>query len=85
MIGYVEAPQAWWLTNGMARSVGVNLPRAVIEGWLTRQELGVILARCERCGKSDACIDWLAQAAFHQPLPGFCDNKADIEALSLGG
>ena len=36
MIGYPEAPKAWWLTRGMARISGVNLPRAVVEGWLQR-------------------------------------------------
>jgi hypothetical protein len=39
MIGYPEAPRAWWLTRGMARISGVNLPRAVVEGWLQRDEL----------------------------------------------
>ena len=32
MIGYPEAPRAWWLTRGMARISGVNLPRAVVVG-----------------------------------------------------
>ena len=39
MIGYPEAYKAWWLTRGMARISGVNLSRAVVEGWLQRAEL----------------------------------------------
>ncbi|MDZ4095417.1 MAG: DUF6455 family protein [Paracoccaceae bacterium] len=82
MIGYVEAPQAWWLAHGMARSIGVSLPHAVLEGWLTRRELGVMVSRCQSCGKSLDCTSWLAQANGRRSLPVFCGNKADLEALS---
>lgn len=83
MIGYVEAPRAWWLTHGMARAVGVNLPRAVIEGWLTRRELASLVNRCQACACSESCTSWLALAERDEgALPGFCCNKADIEALS---
>ena len=52
MIGYVEAPKAWWLTHGMARVAGVSLPRAVTEGWLKRSELARLVSRCQGC----ACV-----------------------------
>ena len=52
MIGYPEAPKAWWLTRGMARISGVNLPRAVVEGWLQRTELEDLVARCAACGRA---------------------------------
>jgi hypothetical protein len=83
MMGYVEAPKAWWLTHGMARAVGVSLPHAVIEGWLTRRELADMVGRCQSCGKACDCTAWLADApAPVQTLPGFCCNKAEIESLS---
>lgn len=47
MIGYVEAPKAWWLTHGMARSIGVSLPHAVLDGWLTRKDLAELVGRCQ--------------------------------------
>jgi len=82
MIGYVEAPKAWWLTHGMARSIGVSLPHAVLDGWLTRKDLAELVGRCQCCAKERDCTDWLARAAVG--VPGFCENKAEIEALAPG-
>lgn len=84
MIGYVEAPQAWFLTQGMARSVGVNLPQAVVDGWLTRGELAELVDRCHRCGKATTCAGWLAHPGIRGELPGYCRNKDGIEALIPG-
>ncbi|WP_232622628.1 DUF6455 family protein [Pseudorhodobacter sp. MZDSW-24AT] len=83
MIGYAESPLAWGLTRGMARLLGVNLPSAVVEGWLTRRELGQLVARCEACGQKSACTAWLAIAAGTPCLPVFCPNKSALEVLSL--
>lgn len=81
MIGYVEAPRAWWLTHGVARSVGVSLPNAVIEGWLTRRELARIVDRCQSCSCAEDCAARLAKPQPEPSLPDFCCNKAEIEAL----
>lgn len=81
MNGYVEAPRAYWLTNGMARLAGVNLPAAVVEGWLSRNELATLVNRCQCCGQSPDCTGWLATARS-APLPDYCRNKGEIEALS---
>ena len=81
MLGFTEAPQAWGLTLGMARTAGVNLPSAVVEGWLTRRELARLVGRCQSCGQSPRCLRWLA-AARTAPLPDYCPNKAELEALS---
>ncbi|SEN15848.1 hypothetical protein SAMN04488103_103250 [Gemmobacter aquatilis] len=82
MIGYVEAPKAWWLTHGMARVAGVSLPRAVTEGWLKRSELARLVSRCQGCACAETCIDWVAHACKDQALPEFCPNKHEIEALA---
>lgn len=81
MIGYPEAPRAWWLTRGMARISGVNLPRAVVEGWLQRGELEVLISRCAACGQGSSCEDWLGHSGAAAAMPEFCPNKAGIEAL----
>ena len=81
MIGYGETPKAWCLTRGMARAAGVNLPRAVIDGWLPRSELDKMVGRCEACGRDATCMQWLARAQT-APLPEFCANKDEIEQLS---
>ena len=81
MIGYPEAPKAWWLTRGMARVSGVNLPRAVLDGWLQRAELESLIVRCVACGRNKGCEDWLAQSGPARVMPDFCPNKPEIEAL----
>jgi hypothetical protein len=81
MIGYPEAPKAWWLTRGMARISGVNLPRAVVEGWLQRDELEELIARCAACGRAEMCETWLMTSGSARAMPAFCPNKREIEAL----
>lgn len=82
MIGFGTSPQAWGLTHGMARVQGVSLPGAVIEGWLRRSEVAALLERCQACGKSVACADWLVTAKAAEALPGYCRNKTEIESLA---
>lgn len=81
MIGYPEAPKAWWLTRGMARISGVNLPRAVVEGWLQRAELEDLIIRCAACRRKSDCEAWLMRSGPARAMPEFCPNKAGIEAL----
>lgn len=82
MIGYTDAPRAWWLVRGMARVAGVNLPRAVVDGWITREELAEMVSRCEQCGSPVRCDTWLACSGQERRMPEFCPNKGTIEALS---
>lgn len=82
MIGYVEAPKAWGLTRGMARVLGLNLARAVVDGWLTRDELAELVDRCQACDRSEQCTAWLARMVQAESLPGYCANKHLLETLS---
>lgn len=81
MIGYPEAPKAWWLTRGMARIAGVNLPRAVVEGWLQRSELEDLVTRCCACGNGSDCEQWLAKSGDAQQMPMFCPNRNALQSL----
>ena len=81
MIGYTDAPRAWGYTRGAARALGVNLTDAVLEGWLTRDELGRMVDTCTSCGQSSPCTDWLAHTVKADHLPAYCPNKAVIESL----
>lgn len=81
MIGYPEASKAWWLTRGMARISGVNLPRAVVDGWLHRAELEDLVQRCAACQRGADCEAWLSVSGKADAMPGFCPNKPGIEAL----
>lgn len=81
MMGYVEQPRAWGYTRGMARAIGVNLPDAVVQGWLSREELAALVDTCGHCGHTGECTDWLARPAQPEALPGFCPNSRAIAAL----
>lgn len=81
MIGYSEAPRAWGYTRGMARVLGLSLTDAVVEGWLSRQELGRLVDACQTCDKTDDCTRWLARNASAETLPGFCRNAPALAAL----
>jgi hypothetical protein len=82
MIGYPEAHKAWWLTRGMARISGVNLSRAVLDGWLQRAELDGLVIRCASCKMATQCESWLACSGAARTMPDFCPNKPGIEALA---
>ncbi len=84
MIGYPEAPRAYWMAQGMARAAGVPLARAVVDGLLRRDELARIVTRCQTCERAADCTAWLSVARCAPP-PAFCGNKADLDALRLMG
>lgn len=83
MIGYVEAPITWALVRGMARRAGVDVSSAVFEGWLSRAELAILVARCQSAGCAKGCMAVLAkpECAATAP-PEFCAIKSDLEALA---
>lgn len=81
MIGYPEAPRAWGYTRGMARAIGASLTEAVVEGWLSRAELGTLVEACRTCGATGDCTRWLARTVEARALPEFCPNAAALEAL----
>ncbi|MFE3838636.1 DUF6455 family protein [Pseudogemmobacter sonorensis] len=82
MFGYTEAPRAWWMTRGMARLGGVRLSHAVVEGWLTRPELAVIVERCEACRQKGRCRDFLAEPRSEGAIAAFCPNRQALSALA---
>lgn len=81
MMGYTEAPLAWGHARGMARVVGVSLTDAVVEGWLSRDELAGLVEACGRCAQVEACTHWLARNVTAAGVPGFCPNAPAIGAL----
>lgn len=81
MFAYPQAPRAWGYTRGMARTIGCSLTDAVVDGWLSREELGDLVEVCRTCGETRQCTDWLARTVEAQSLPGFCPNAAALSAL----
>lgn len=74
MNAYPTAPQAWDRTRTLAMRLGVDLPRAVLDGWLTRRDLDRLVGACAACGKP-ACRP--ADATNR------CATIADLDALRL--
>lgn len=83
MMGYVESPRAWGYARGMARTLGVSLSDAVVEGWLSRAELASIVETCGRCGHVAECTRWLARMVEADSLPAFCPNALALAALRV--
>lgn len=81
MMAYVEAPRAWALVRGMARSVGLDLVGAVNEGWMARADLGTLVETCETCDKAETCTAWLATHVTADSPPPFCHNRKGLEEL----
>ncbi|MBI1218910.1 MAG: hypothetical protein GC186_10210 [Rhodobacteraceae bacterium] len=74
--------QHYWLTQGMARALGVNLSAAIHAGILSRADLDTLVARCQDCGHASDCLLWLGRNASGAPaLPGYCENRVPLEAL----
>jgi Family of unknown function (DUF6455) len=82
MIGYPGAPRAWWYTRAMARLGGVNLARAVLDGWLPRSDLHALVARCAACDRVEECRLWLGRTDRPPSMPEFCPNRSAIAALA---
>lgn len=82
MNAYPNAPQAWDRTRVMARSLGVDLPRAIFDGWLTRRELDGLVCACDACALDECSTQ--AQAGTAAPDPALpCANRSDLESLRL--
>lgn len=81
MFVYPQSPRAWGFTRGMARTIGCSLPDAVVDGWLSRHELGNLVETCRTCGQTRKCTDFLAHTVEAANLPEFCPNANALSAL----
>ncbi|MBN2906379.1 MAG: hypothetical protein JXJ18_06715 [Rhodobacteraceae bacterium] len=72
----------FWLAQGMARTIGVNVNEALSVGRMGRGEFAELVARCCHCDRGESCMAWMAcQSAGAEDLPGYCALKPRIEAL----
>lgn len=76
------ATRAYWLTQGMARALGINLSTAIRSGGLSRAGLERLVDRCAQCPHAGECLGWLAHPQGQAPtLPDYCPNRAALGAL----
>jgi len=81
-IGDSAAERHFWLTQGMARTVGVNITEEIARGKLTREDFANMVVRCGSCEFSERCVRWMAEGRhIDEGPPGFCLNHESIQAL----
>lgn len=72
----------FWLTQGMARAVGVNLNAALQEGRISRADYAQAIAECCHCAHHQRCLDWLAvNGAGAERQPAFCAIGPMLDGL----
>ncbi len=76
------AERHFWLTQGMARTAGVNLTTAIADGRLARADLARMVVACASCQSSERCVRWMAEGThLGAPPPAYCLNHETISAL----
>jgi hypothetical protein len=74
--------QGFWLTQGMARAMGVDLSAALANGTLDRRGYMGMVSSCGICPYGDACAVWLSESqAEDAGGPGYCRNKPILDGL----
>lgn len=82
-LGDTDAERTFWLTQGIARTVGVNLTTEMAEGRLTRAEYADMMVRCSACDNAETCVRWMAEGGRGDTdPPAYCLNHERIEALA---
>lgn len=73
----------FWLTQGVARALGLRFTEAILSGRITENGFAELVAACCHCPHGDACIEWLGRnGARSRVAPRFCRNGTALEALS---
>jgi hypothetical protein len=82
LLGVPVAERHFWLTQGMARTVGVNLTEAIAAGRMTRDDLAHMVVRCAGCEFPERCVRWMADGRhLGEDPPAYCLNHEAIEAI----
>lgn len=73
----------FWITRGVARSMGLDLGKAVDTGALSVDRYEEMVTRCANCALVENCIEWLArpQNCASTPPPG-CAISDSLVRLS---
>jgi hypothetical protein len=73
----------YWLTQSMARALGLSISGALRDERLTHDDLSLIVARCVACGRKADCTQWLAHHGAGAPdLPEYCAIAPDLRAVA---
>jgi hypothetical protein len=81
-LGVTAAERHFWLTQGMARTAGVNLTEAIAGGRITRADLADMVVRCSGCEYPERCVRWMADGRhLGENPPAYCLNHEVITAI----
>lgn len=74
----------FWLSQSVARTIGINLSEAMAENRLTPKDYTTMITRCRAQGCQDACQRWLAAQTTETPNgpPEYCANSDLLKRLS---
>jgi hypothetical protein len=82
LLGVPAAERHFWLTQGMARTAGVNLTEAIAAGRMTRGDLAAMVVRCAGCAFPERCVRWMADGRhLGEDPPAWCLNHEPIAAV----
>ena len=81
-IGESAGERHFWLTQGLAKAVGVNIAEAIATGRLSREDFAGMVVRCASCENGERCVRWMSESGRgEEDPPGYCLNHERIEAL----
>lgn len=76
MPGLVSCDGPFWLTQGVAQTLGVNLTDAMASGVLDRRRYLEMVQRCEACACRRFCTSWMgSQDGRATAAPEYCGNR----------
>jgi hypothetical protein len=82
LLGVTAAERHFWLTQGMARTVGVNLTEAIATGRISRAGFADMVVRCSGCEYPERCVRWMADGKhLGEDPPAYCLNHEVIASL----
>lgn len=65
----------YWMVQRMARVCGADLAEAFASGQVSAEAWAEVIAKCQRCGWSDGCANWMArQTEARSDPPAACPN-----------
>jgi hypothetical protein len=83
---YGAFDQNFFLTQGIARAMGVSLTEALADGRLDREGYAAMVAQCHACPHAADCKASFADARFTlRGAPSYCRNRPALNEIALRG
>lgn len=72
----------FWITQSVARSVGLRFSDAMQRGLLSEDDFAALVTACQKCPYVEFCVAHLGEARALGEVPEFCANKDALEMLA---